>query len=345
MKKLLLMTSGLFFLFQSSFGQNQASKALTHEIMVKLKKVGAPVISPDGKFIVYSQVETSYNLDEQTTDLWLAPSDGKTSPRRITSSKSGEDNYFWSPSGDKIYFTAKRDGDEAAQLYSLPLNGGEAQRITSISTGVSAARLSSDGRWLAFTSRVYPSAFTDSLSKKMADDKKKIKAKARVYTSFPVRYWDSWLDEKQAHIFALDLSTSSAQPVNLFKNVSLVKSQGFNLGSFSFTPDNKSIVFSIPDLSQSYQYLTLSTSNGNLFSREHNPIELVQNQESIGPSNTVISDEKSNVPIPKTWEIGSTALAFSRNSLSVTYKSFSYIPLSLYVKYFGDPFAEFMFLT
>jgi len=66
-KKLLLITSGLFFLFQSSFGQNQASKALTHEIMVKLKKVGAPVISPDGKFIVYSQVETSYNLDEQTT--------------------------------------------------------------------------------------------------------------------------------------------------------------------------------------------------------------------------------------------------------------------------------------
>ena len=117
MRKLLPIICGLFLLIHISFGQNQVSKPLTHEIMVKLKKVGAPVISPDGKFIVYSQVETSYNLDEQTTDLWLAPSDGKISPRRITSSKSGEDNYFWSPSGDKIYFTAKREGDEVPQLY------------------------------------------------------------------------------------------------------------------------------------------------------------------------------------------------------------------------------------
>lgn len=123
MKKLLLIISGLFIFIHISFGQNHVSKPLTHEIMVKLKKVGAPAISPDGKSVVYSQVETSYNLDEQTTDLWLAHTDGKTSPRRITSSKSGEDNYFWSPSGDKIYFTAKRDGDEAPQLYSLPLNG------------------------------------------------------------------------------------------------------------------------------------------------------------------------------------------------------------------------------
>ena len=122
MRKLLLIICSIFFLGYHSFGQNQVSKPLTHEIMTKLKKVGIPAISPDGKWVVYSQVETSYNLDEQTSDLWLAHTDGKTSPRRITSSKSGEDNYFWSPSGDKIYFTAKRDGDEVPQLYSLPLN-------------------------------------------------------------------------------------------------------------------------------------------------------------------------------------------------------------------------------
>jgi dipeptidyl aminopeptidase/acylaminoacyl peptidase len=262
MKKLLLIIIGIFGLFHNSFGQNKVSKALTHEIMTKLKKVGAPAISPDGKFVVYSQVETSYNLDEQTSDLWLAPSDGKTLPRKITSTKGAEDNYFWSPAGDKIYFTSKRDGDEAAQLYSLPLNGGEAQRITSISTGVSAAKLSLDGHFLAFTSRVYPVAFTDSLSKKMADEKKKVKTKARVYTSFPIRYWDSWLDEKQAHIFTMDLTSMDSQPINIFKEVSLVKSPGFNLGSFSFTPDNKSIVFSA---STDYNTTAYQSSTSNLF--------------------------------------------------------------------------------
>jgi len=262
MKKLLLIIIGIFGLFHNSFGQNKVSKALTHEFMTKLKKVGAPAISPDGKFVVYSQVETSYNLDEQTSDLWLAPSDGKTLPRKITSTKGAEDNYFWSPAGDKIYFTSKRDGDEAAQLYSLPLNGGEAQRITSISTGVSAAKLSLDGHFLAFTSRVYPVAFTDSLSKKMADEKKKVKTKARVYTSFPIRYWDSWLDEKQAHIFTMDLTSMDSQPINIFKEVSLVKFPGFNLGSFSFTPDNKSIVFSA---STDYNTTAYQSSTSNLF--------------------------------------------------------------------------------
>ncbi len=262
MKKLLLFIIGIFFLLANSLGQNHVSKALTHEIMIKLKKVGTPAISPDGQFVVYSQVETSYNLDEQTSDLWLAPSDGKIVPRKITSTKGAEDNYFWHPSGDKIFFTAKRDGDEAAQLYSLSLNGGEAQRITSISTGVSAAKLSSDGQTLAFISRVYPLAFTDSLSKKMAEDKKKIKTKARVYTSFPIRYWDSWLDEKQGHIFTMDLSNMGSQPINLFLEVSLVKSQGFNLGSFSFTPDNKSIIFSA---TTDYNTTAYQSSTSNLF--------------------------------------------------------------------------------
>jgi len=67
--------------------------------------------------------------------------------------------------------------------------------LTSLSTGIATPKISSDGRLIAFTSRVFATAFTDSLSKKMADEKKKIKTKARVYTSFPIRYWDSWLDE------------------------------------------------------------------------------------------------------------------------------------------------------
>lgn len=262
MKKLLPFIILLLDFSHNSEGQNQVFKPLTHEIMTHLKKVGIPAISPDGKFVIYGQVETSYNLDEQTSDLWLASSDGKIAPRKITSTKGGEENYFWNPTGDKIYFTAKRDGDEAAQLYSLPLNGGEALRMTSVSTGVSGAKISSDGRWLVFTSRVYPSAFTDSLSKKLADDKKKIKTKARVYTSFPIRYWDSWLDEKQTHIFSMDLSAAGSQPINIFRDVSLVNSKGFNFGSFSFSPDNKSIIFSA---STDYNTVAYQSSTANLF--------------------------------------------------------------------------------
>lgn len=239
MKKLLFILS--YFLICSTL--LNAQKPLTHEIMVKLKKVGPPQISPNGQWIIYSQVETSYNLDEQTSDLWLASSDGKVAARKITSTKTAEENYFWNKDGSKIYFTAKREGDEAAQLYVLAMDGGEAQRLTQVSTGVSGAKLSSDGSLIAFSSRVFPLAFTDSLSKKRAEENKKIKYKARVYTSFPVRYWDSWLDEKQDHVFILSTKIGSF-PKNIFNDLAIINSKGFRLGNFTFAPGGKSIVFS-----------------------------------------------------------------------------------------------------
>lgn len=239
MKKILLIV--LFASVFTAFGQKPA---MTHESMWMLKKIGAPALSPSGKWVIYSRTETSYNTEEQSTDLWLAAADGSSEPRKITNSKGGEDNYFWHPTLHQIFFTAKREGNEVAQLYRLNLdNGGEAQRITNISTGVLTPKISSDGSKIAFTSRVFASAFTDSLSKKMAEEKKKIKTKARVYTSFPIRYWDSWLDEKQSHIYVMDLSSEKSIPKNIFSQVSLVASKGFQLGSFAFSPDAAKIIF------------------------------------------------------------------------------------------------------
>ncbi len=239
MKKMLLFV--LLILGHATLAQKPA---MSHENMWMLKKIGTPAISPSGKWVIYSRTETSYNTEEQTTDLWLAATDGSTEPRKITNSRGGEDNYFWHPTLHQIFFTAKREGDEVAQLYRLNLDlGGEAQRLTSLSTGISTPKISSDGRLIAFTSRVFATAFTDSISKKLAEEKKKIKTKARVYTSFPIRYWDSWLDEKQSHIYVMDLTVEKPNPVNVFSKIGLVESKGFQLGSFAISPDSKQIIF------------------------------------------------------------------------------------------------------
>jgi dipeptidyl aminopeptidase/acylaminoacyl peptidase len=259
MKKILLIM--LFACGFTAFGQKPA---MTHERMWLLKKIGAPALSPSGKWVVYSRTETSYNTEEQTTDLWISPSDGSAEPRKITNTKGGEEGYFWHPTANQIFFSAKREGDEVAQLYRLNLDfGGEAQRLTNLSTGVSGAKISSDGRLIAFTSRVFATAFTDSLSKKMTEEKKKIKTKARVYTSFPVRYWDSWLDEKQAHLFVMDLQAAKPTPKNIFAQVSLVESKGFQLGAFDISPDGSQIVFSA---TTEYNTTAYRSANSHLYS-------------------------------------------------------------------------------
>lgn len=173
MKKILL-----FVLLVWGHASIAQKPAMSHESMWMLKKIGTPALSPSGKWVVYSRTETSYNTEEQTTDLWLAAADGSAEPRKITNSKGGEENYFWHPSANQIFFTAKREGDDVAQLYRLNLDlGGEAQRLTSLSTGISTPKISSDGRLIAFTSRVFATAFTDSLSKKWQMKRRKSKPK------------------------------------------------------------------------------------------------------------------------------------------------------------------------
>src|ERR1700753_2041474 len=111
-------------------------KPITHETLWMMKRVGAPAASPDGKWVVYSVLEPSYETDKAVSDLWLVPADGLKSPRRITNTKAPEGGIAWAPDSGSTAFTTKRESDDAEQIYILNLaEGGEARRLTSISTG------------------------------------------------------------------------------------------------------------------------------------------------------------------------------------------------------------------
>ena len=49
----------------------QTKVPITHETMWALKRVGAPVPSPDGKWVVFSLVEPAYDEKDQVSDLWI----------------------------------------------------------------------------------------------------------------------------------------------------------------------------------------------------------------------------------------------------------------------------------
>src|ERR1700691_941306 len=102
------------------------STPITHELLWMMKRVGAPVVSPDGKWVVFAVLEPSYEQDKEASDLWLVPADAAAAPRRITTTRAPENGVAWSPDSRSTAFSSKREVDDVEQIYVLDLaSGGE----------------------------------------------------------------------------------------------------------------------------------------------------------------------------------------------------------------------------
>jgi dipeptidyl aminopeptidase/acylaminoacyl peptidase len=224
---------------------------ITHEKLWLMKRVGAPEVSPDGKWVVFSVLEPSYEADQESSDLWITAVDGSSPPRRLTNTKAPEGGVAWSPDSHTIAFTTKREGDETEQVYLLELSsGGEARRLTNVSTGAANPQWRPDGKAILFESSVYPNALDETANKKIAADRKALKYNVRVYEHFPVRYWNRWLDDRRPTLLVQPVQEGSTardilSPTAFARTTGFSGVQGETVISLSpvWSPDGKEIVF------------------------------------------------------------------------------------------------------
>lgn len=234
-----------------------AKRPITHEDLWLMKRVGAPSVSPDGRWAVFSVTDTAYDEKDQVTDLWIVSTDpvNKSAPRRLTGGASGEAGVEWSPDGTRLVFSARREGDDSAQLYLLDLQaGGEAQRLTRLVNGARAPKFAPDGRRIAFSSTDFPGATSEEDNRRIEAERKARKWNARIYDGFPIRNWDRWLDDRKPRLWVIDVPEAGAAPSSpreLLRGSALVKERGFagrggdggeSLDA-TWTPDGQGLVF------------------------------------------------------------------------------------------------------
>jgi dipeptidyl aminopeptidase/acylaminoacyl peptidase len=217
-------------------------RVITHEDVWLLHRIGPPVLSPDGKRAVFSVTEPSYDAAQTVSDLWIVPSDGSAPARRLTNTRGAESGATFSPDGTTLAFATRRDGDEAEQIYLLPLDGGEARRLTSLPSGASGPQFRSDGKAVLFTTTFQGGARSLDENRKLSDEQKARKDTARVYDLFPMRHWNFWLDGREPVIAWQELEAKTPTIVRVAPLRGPLGNAGESLAP-AWTPDGSGIVF------------------------------------------------------------------------------------------------------
>ena len=110
-------------------------------------------ISPDGKHVIIVVGHTDEKKDRVLRELVLI--DTATGVQRVlTHDRDHVGDPRWSPRGDQLAFIdVAGTGDDAnAQVWVMPMGGGDAQPVTTAKNGVDAYAWRPDGKALAYVS-------------------------------------------------------------------------------------------------------------------------------------------------------------------------------------------------
>ncbi|WP_104131711.1 alpha/beta fold hydrolase [Cryobacterium sp. M91] len=183
---------------------------------VALPRVEGLALSPDGQRVVLTVATLTRDQTSYERALWSVAADGTGVPTRLTRSAKGESGAAFTADGDVLFVSTRLDAAAdkgadtdavAAQLWLLPVAGGEARAITRLAGGVSGiAAVASSSSNLVIAAELLPSAADLEAEGAARKERTEKKVAAILHESYPVRFWDHDLGPAEPHLLALDLA-------------------------------------------------------------------------------------------------------------------------------------------
>ncbi len=210
-------------------------RAITLDDMPKIRSVGDPQASPDGKWVAYTVGTVDTEKDRRDTDLWMVSWDGTRQIRLTSTADSGESMPRWSPDGRYLSFLASRGDEEekkkGAQVWLLNRAGGEAQKLTEIKGGIADYAWSPDSKRLVLVVNDFD---PNSEPEKKEGWKRKTKPPIVIDRYHFKQDREGYLGPLRTHLSLFDVEARKAE---------VLTSGRYEEQNPSWSPDGKTIAF------------------------------------------------------------------------------------------------------
>jgi dipeptidyl aminopeptidase/acylaminoacyl peptidase len=199
-------------------GISSGKHPFTFEDMMKLKRVGAPVPSPNGKWVVFDCEDVDLEANTKISHLWIVPAEDGES-RRLNPTPNHEERPRFSPDGKRLIWTSKATNPTQIWMCDFDTSAGalvgQPHQVTNISTGADGAIWSPDGKNIVFVSEVYPDCKDDACNKQRDDELKNSKVKAKIFTRLFYRHWNAFTEFKRSHLFVVSADADADRNTDL----------------------------------------------------------------------------------------------------------------------------------
>ncbi|UIJ47120.1 S9 family peptidase [Sphingomonas cannabina] len=216
------------------------ARQLTIDDVTLLSRVSAPVVSKDGRWLVWQQRETDLAANRGRFDIWRLDLKAKGArPEKILGEADvNETSPEFGPDGT-LYFQSDKGGED--NVWALASAGG-ARQVTQLKGGIGGFKLAPTGDKLLVWADRKPGA--PSLEPPM-EKKDPNAGSGRTYDQLFVRHWDTWADGTRSQLFVVPLTGGNGTPI-VGTLIGDTPSKPFGGGEeLAWSPDGRTVYFAL----------------------------------------------------------------------------------------------------
>lgn len=243
-------------------------RLITAEDLYQFQLPSGARISPDGKFVIYTVLRVDQKTEKKYSNLWIVATDGQVPPRQFTYGDQTDSMPSWSPDSQWVAFLSNReDKEKPAQVYLIPIFGGEARQLTSIEGEIQSVVWSPDGAQLACAIRKKDA---DVLEREKDEEKKKLGIVERHYDRIFYKLDGyGYLPHERTHLWVVNTGNGEAKQITDHAVYDEIHP--------AWSPDGKTIAFisnrsADPDAKPDHDDLYVISSQGGEIRKIETPV-------------------------------------------------------------------------